>query len=115
MKTKLRKILSLSTLPLAVGVALSLSVDFPAAATCNKSGCDLIAKYVNPSINVLSACFGLIAVISLILGGIQFSMSEGDPQKASAAKSRITNTIIAIVAYSLLYGFLQFLVPGGFF
>jgi len=114
MKTKFRKILSLSTLPLAVGVALSLSVDFPAAA-CNKSSCDLIAKYVNPSINVLSACFGLIAVISLILGGIQFSMSEGDPQKAAAAKSRITNTIIAIVAYSLLYGFLQFLVPGGFF
>lgn len=83
--------------------------------SCNASGCDLIAQYVNPTIDLLSAAFGLIAVISLILGGIQFSMSEGDPQKASQAKNRISNTIIAIVAYSLLYGFLQFLVPGGAF
>ena len=58
--------------------------------------------------------FGLIAVISIILGGIQYSASEGDPQKASKAKNRIVNTIFAIFAYALLYGFLQFLVPGGF-
>ena len=87
---------------------------FAATHCTSSSNCDLIGLYINPAINLLSAIFGLIAVISLILGGIQFSTSEGDPQKASKAKNRISNTVVAIFAYAVLYGFLQFLVPGGF-
>ncbi len=85
------------------------------AVYCNASNCDFVAKYVNPAINLLSASFGLIAVISLILGGIQYSSSEGDPQKSASAKSRISNTIIAIFAYLFFYAFVQFLIPGGAF
>jgi hypothetical protein len=85
------------------------------AVYCGASNCDFVAKYVNPAINLFSLSFGLIAVISLILGGIQYSASEGDPQKAAAAKSRISNTIIAIFAYLFFYVFLQFLIPGGAF
>lgn len=84
------------------------------AAACDSSHCDLIKTYVNPLINLLSAMFGLIAVASIIMGGIQYAASEGDPQKAAQAKSRIYNTLIAIFAYLFLYAFLQFLVPGGF-
>jgi Type IV secretion system pilin len=86
-----------------------------ASAACNSSGCDLVATYVNPFINMLTVAFGIIAVISIILGGIQYSTSEGDPQKASKAKNRLANTVLAILAYSVMYGFLQFLVPGSFF
>jgi hypothetical protein len=87
----------------------------PPVPPCSEDGCDLIATYVNPLINLLSAVFGLIAVASLIMGGIQYTASEGDPQKISKAKSRLTNTVIAVFAYAVLYGFLQFLVPGGLF
>jgi len=105
---------------LGVGILVTPAYAFAAsmgdpALNCTSSKCDLISKYINPTINVLSVSFGLIAVISIILGAIQYSASEGDPQKSSAAKNRITNTIIAIVAYLLLYAFLQFLVPGGVF
>lgn len=82
---------------------------------CNEKKCDLIDRYINPAINLLSVSFGLIATISLILGGINYATSEGDPTKASKAKHRIANTIFAVVAYLFLYSFLQFLVPGGFF
>jgi Type IV secretion system pilin len=85
------------------------------AATCDTSQCNLVTKYVNPFINLFSVIFGLIAVISLILGGINFSTSEGDPQKAARAKQRIFNTIFALVGYIFFYAFLQFLVPGGLF
>ena len=80
-----------------------------------KDNCDLIAKYVNPGVNLLSVMFGLIAVISLIAGGIQYSSSGGDSQKVTQAKNRIANTLFAIVAYFFLYAFLQFLIPGGIF
>ena len=85
------------------------------AVTCTGQNCDLIIKYVNPAIDLFSVLFGLIAVGSLILGGINYSASGGDPQKAAQAKSRITNTIVAVIAYMLLYSFLQFIVPGGAF
>lgn len=86
-----------------------------ANANCTKNSCDLVKKYINPGIDLLSIIFGLIAAISLILGGIQYASSAGDPQKASAAKKRITMTVVAFIAYAFLYGFVQFLVPGGAF
>lgn len=85
------------------------------AIKCTSGNCDIVGKYVNPAINVLALIFGSIAVISLILGGIQYSSSGGDPQKVSAAKKRVFNTIVAVVAFLFLYSFLQFLVPGGIF
>lgn len=84
-------------------------------ANCNNDRCDLISKYVNPFIRLFSLVFGIIAAGSIIMGGIQYSASGGDPQKVSEAKKRITNTLIAVTAYLFLFGFLQFLVPGGVF
>jgi hypothetical protein len=84
-------------------------------ADCTKNDCDFITQYINPAINLLSVLFGLIAVISLILGGIRFSASGDDPQKVSLAKKRIADTLVAIVVYFFLYGFLEFLIPGGLF
>lgn len=85
------------------------------ATNCNKNNCDLIAEYINPFISLLAAAFGTIAVISIILGGIQYITSEGDPQKTASSKRRITNTIVALIAFLFLYAFLEFLIPGGVF
>jgi len=85
------------------------------AIKCSNNQCDLIKKYVNPVINLLASLFGVVAVASIILGGIQYTTSEGDPQKSSNAKKRLTNTIFAILAFIFLYAFLQFLIPGGIF
>lgn len=75
--------------------------------------CDVIKKYINPAVNFLAALFGLIVMISIVIGGIQYSTSAGDPQKASAARARIRNAIIALIAFILLYAGLNFLLPGG--
>ena len=86
----------------------------PPTANCKSlNSCDIISKYVNPLINFLSALVGVGVVISIIIGGIQYSSSEGDPGKASAAKNRIRNAIIALITFIILYAMLNFLVPGG--
>ncbi|MEK7599547.1 MAG: hypothetical protein AAB462_00740 [Patescibacteria group bacterium] len=84
-------------------------------ALCNSNSCDLVKKYVNPAIQMLTIAFGLIAVISLVMGGIQYSASGGDPQKVTEAKKRISLTLMAIAAYAFSFAFIQFLVPGGVF
>jgi len=64
---------------------------------------------------LLSGIFGLLAVASLVMAGIQYSASGGDPQKIMQAKKRISTTVVAIVGFFFLYAFLQFLIPGGIF
>ena len=90
----------------------------PAAAgngNCSNglTSCDLLSKYINPFINFLSALVAVAVTISIIIGGIQYGSSGGDPSKVTAAKTRIRNSIIALVAFLFLYSFLNFLLPGG--
>lgn len=84
----------------------------PTSAANDGNSC-LFAKYINPLIALLSVCVGLAVVGAIIYGGIEYIMSAGDPQKAASGKKHIVNALIALVAYALLYAFLQFMVPGG--
>jgi hypothetical protein len=72
-----------------------------------------VDSYVNPFVKLLAGLVGIFVVISIIIGGIQYSSSADDPSKVSAAKDRIRNAIIALIAYLFLLVFLKWLVPGG--
>lgn len=72
-----------------------------------------IVKMLKIGINILAGAVGIAAVIMLVMGGIQYSASDGDPQKVSAAKQKISNVIIGLLAFVFLYAFLQWLIPGG--
>jgi Type IV secretion system pilin len=65
-------------------------------------------------INFLAAAVGLIAVIMLIIAGIQYTTSNGNPQAVQAAKTKIINILIGLISFFLLYAFMQWLIPGGF-
>lgn len=83
-----------------------------AANACADAQC-ILDKYVNPAIKVLTACVGVAVVISIIVGGIQYSSAGGDPSKVGAAKGRIAKAIGALVMYIFLYAFLNYIIPGG--
>jgi hypothetical protein len=76
------------------------------------NGCNIVTKYVNPIITVLSGVVGVVVVIAIIIAGIQYAGSAGDPQKAMAAKIRIRNAIIALLMLMFMYAFLRFVIPG---
>jgi len=82
--------------------------------TAPGSSCDLTTKYIDPLINVLAALVGVVVTASIIYGGVQYASSADDPSKVSQAKSRITNSLIALVSFFFLYAFIQWLIPGGF-
>ncbi len=95
------------------GAQVPNATDCPSDECQSLSNCGLINNYVNPGINLLAALVGVASVISIVVAGIQYSSSGGEPAKASAAKMRIRNTIIALVAFALLWLGLNFLIPGG--
>lgn len=74
-----------------------------------------IVKDINVVIDFLGALAGIIVVIMVIMGGIQFSTSSGDPQAVAKARSRIANALLALVGFGLLWAFLNFVIPGGLF
>ena len=83
---------------------------------CNESlaadKCGITAVIINIT-NLLSALVGVVTIIMIIIGGIQYSASSGDPNAANAAKKRITNALLALVIFGFIYAFLQWVVPGG--
>lgn len=74
-----------------------------------------IVNYVLLAINFLTVGVGVVVTIMIIVGGIQYTSAGANPQAIQAAKQKIYNAIIALIAYFFLFGFLQWLVPGGIF
>lgn len=88
----------------------------PGDADCTdkdlSSNCKIMG-YLVVFINVLSAMVGVVVVGSIVVGGIQYSTAADDPQKIAAAKGRIYNALLALVAFIFSYAFLQWIIPGG--
>lgn len=73
----------------------------------------LVEQILNPAIKLMTAIVGIIIAISLVAAAVTYSSAGGDPGRVAAAKKRITNSIIALIAYIFTFGLLQWLVPGG--
>lgn len=94
-----------------------LSGDTSCAVGTNNSSdqCVIFKEYLIPLINALVAAVGIVVTIMIVSGGIQYSASGGDPQAVAAAKGRIMNAVFSLLAFGLLWSFLQWVVPGGLF
>ena len=63
----------------------------------------------------LSAGVGLVVIGSIVVAGIQYSASRGNPQATEASIKRITNAIIGLLVYLFMFAIANYLVPGGMF
>lgn len=75
----------------------------------------IVTDILQPAIDFLAVGVGVVVVIMIIVGGIQYSTSGSNPQSVQEGKKKIYNAIFALVAFALLYGMLQWLIPGGIF
>lgn len=78
----------------------------------NKDNCAIV-YYIVQFTNILSGLVGIVIVIMIAYGGIQYSASKDNPQEAAAAKDKIRNAVIALVFYIFVFALLQYLIPGG--
>lgn len=65
--------------------------------------------------DVLAIIVGVVIVMMIVIGGIQYSSAGSNPQAVSAAKKKISQALFALLIYFFLFAFLQWLVPGGVF
>ncbi len=52
---------------------------------------------------------GFLAVVFIVIGGIQYTTSGGDEKKVAKAKSTIINAIIGVVLASMAYTIVTFI------
>lgn len=82
--------------------------------TCDNSSTGIRCVVVE-ILTFLSIGVGLAVVAGIATGGIVYATSEGNPSKAQKGITIITNSVLGLVLYLLLYVILNFLVPGGVF
>lgn len=68
---------------------------------------------LNVLVNVLTGAVALVVIGVLIVGGIQYALAGGNANAVTAAKKRIVNALVALIAFFFIWAFLQWLIPGG--
>ena len=67
------------------------------------------------AINILTGLIALAAVLGIVYASIMYASAGGSVEQTKKAMGIITNVVIGIVAYALMYAGINFLIPGGIF
>jgi hypothetical protein len=67
------------------------------------------------AINILTAGVGIAAVGGIIFASIMYMTAGGSPDKTKKANIFLSNTILGIIVYAVMYAFLNYIIPGGLF
>lgn len=65
-------------------------------------------------IRFLSTGVGLVLVGSMIVAGIQYTSSRGDPNATAQAENRIRSNVVALLIFIFAYAMVNYVVPGAF-
>lgn len=112
---------------LGVGSALAL----PALADCGDAKTSIVScqadgksktaedsaiwKVLVWVLGIMTAGVGILAVGGITYGAILYASASDKAEQTKKGISIISNTVIGLVAYGLMYVLLNFLIPGGIF
>ena len=80
------------------------------AKTADSGGGLTLTGAIDNIVNTLLFIIGIIAVLVIIIGGIMFATSAGDPSRAKRAKDTILYAVIGLVVAILAYAIVNFVV-----
>lgn len=108
MATLLSPALFTATTAVAQGAAGDAVLE-GAGATGQEGGAE-VEDSVSTVTNVLLFLLGIVAVIAIVIGGIMYAASAGDPGKAKAAKDTILYAVIGLIVAILAYAIVNFVI-----
>jgi len=66
-------------------------------------------------IKILTGGVGVVAIAGVVWGAILYTTSAGSPEQVKKALEVFRNVVIGIIAYAVMFAFLNFIIPGGIF
>ena len=87
----------------------SIDPDLRRQAGCEVKD-DAFSNTANNLINIAISIIGLIAVVVIVIGGIQYAVSLGDPGKITQARNMIIYGVIGLVVAIMAWAIVRFVV-----
>lgn len=83
------------------------------STVCGNKG-DSLFTIIKNVINVMLYAAGIIAVVMIIIGGINYAISSGDNAKVTSAKNAIFYAVIGLIVAALAYAIVNFVIANIF-
>ena len=128
MKSKILKTIAALAIFVGVGLVFNLTPAFAAEDICKNSkvseavkdaaGCngntdkDAAGNLIVNIINWVMGILGFVAVIAIIIGGVQYMTSTGDPGKVKKAKDTILYAVIGLIIIIFAAAIVNFVIDG---
>ncbi len=96
--------------------SVQIAIVFPGGSNCvsnDPATGGAIVAYLKVLLKYLSTLVGMVVILMIVIGGIQYIVSAGDPTQIKNAKNRIINAIVALVLYLSAFAILSLIIPGG--
>lgn len=72
-----------------------------------------IYKMLSIIIGFASGILGLVLVLMVVISGLQYVTSEGNPDRTKSAKDRLKGAATGLVLFVIMFAFLQLILPEG--
>jgi hypothetical protein len=86
------------------------AITSPDLGPLKDNGASAGQSQINTAVNVAFGIAGSLALLFIIIGGLRYIMSEGDPQKAAQAKGAIIYALVGLVITLTAFGIVRFVV-----
>ena len=77
---------------------------------CDEKGQDDLIATVKNILNAVYFWIGILAVVFIIIGGVNYTISQGDPGKVAKAKSTIMYAVIGLIVSLLAFAITEFVL-----
>lgn len=89
----------------------SVPPEVKAANGCDNSAAS-VPDVVTNILNVVISLAGLVSVIFIIIGGVNYMTSTGEPSKVKKAKDTILYAVIGLIICVLAFAIVNFVIRG---
>lgn len=96
----------------------SLNSEAKNKALCNvksdAAGASNLFGTIQTAVNVVLSVLGIVTVLMIVLGGVNYTTSQGDPGKTKKAKDTIVFGIIGLIIAMLAFAIVNFVLTSVF-
>ena len=82
----------------------------PGTVDCSTTGKDTLQTVLRTALNLFSAIIGIIAVVMIMIAGLKYITSQGEPANIATAKNSILYAAIGLVVVALAQVIVRFVL-----
>lgn len=99
-------------LPLTVAAVKidAVGCDGVDSVICGSGRGDNVDTVVSSVVNILMWIVGIVSVVMIVVGGMKYTMSNGDANKVQSAKNTILYSVVGVVVAVTAYVIVNFVV-----